>query len=59
MQYKVHRLDVKEGDANKQLEDFLNLLKGEVISIVPFNSPLFMLMGATSRVKFFLIVEKI
>lgn len=59
MQYKVHRLDVKEGDAQKQLEDFLNLLRGEVISIVPFNSPIFMFMGATSQVKFFLVIEKI
>ena len=59
MQYKVHRVDVKEDDAQKQLEDYLNLLKGEVISIVPFNSPIFMFMGATSRVKFFLIVEKV
>jgi len=59
MKYKVHRLDVKEGEAQRQLEDFLNLLRGEVIAVIPFNSPLFMLMGATSRVKFFLIVEKI
>jgi len=31
MRYKVHQLDVKEGDAQKQLEGYLNLLIGKVI----------------------------
>jgi hypothetical protein len=59
MRYKVHRLEVKEKTAQEQLEDYLNQLRGEVISVVPFVSPVFLMMGATSRVKFLLIVEKI
>ena len=59
MRYKVHRLEVKEKTAQEQLEDYLNQLRGEVISVTPFASPVFLMMGATSRVKFFLIVEKI
>jgi hypothetical protein len=59
MRYKVHKLEVKEDSAQELLENYLNQIKGEVISVVPFNSPVFKFMGATSRVKFFLIVEKI
>ena len=59
MRYKVHRLEVKEKTAREQLEDYLNQLRGEVISVVPFVSPVFLMMGATSRVKFLLILEKI
>lgn len=58
MKYKVHRLEVNENNAQEQLESFLNLLKGEVLSVAPFNTPKFKAMGATSIVKFFLIVEK-
>ncbi|MFN2216067.1 MAG: hypothetical protein ACK2TS_03920 [Anaerolineales bacterium] len=58
MNYKVHRLEVKKETAKEQLEEFLNLLKGEIISILPYTSPTFQLMGATSKVDFLLIVEK-
>jgi hypothetical protein len=34
-------------------------LEGEVISIVPYVSPKFQGMGATSKVDFLLIVEKV
>ena len=35
MKYKVHRLEIKmENDQNK-LEQFLNNLEGEVVSIIP------------------------
>ena len=41
------------------LEQFLNGLQGEVVSIVPNVKPTFQLMGATAKVNFLLIVEKI
>ena len=41
-----------------KLEQFLNILKGEVISIVPNVTPTFMPMGATAKVDFLLIIEK-
>jgi hypothetical protein len=59
MKYKVHRLDVKSGITQEQLEQFLNLLKGEVISVLPNVKPTFQLMGATAKVDYLLIVEKI
>lgn len=59
MRYKVHQLAVKEETAQKQLEDYLNMLKGEVMAVIPYSSPVFLFMGATSKVRFLLIVEKI
>jgi hypothetical protein len=58
MKYQVHRLDVKEGTAQEMLERFLNQLEGEVLSIIPYTTPKFQGMGATSKVDFLLIVEK-
>lgn len=59
MKYKVHQLQVKQDTAQKALQDFLNELDGEIISVVPYVSPTFQGMGATAKVIFLLIVEKI
>ena len=58
MPYKVHRLDVQDRTMQYQLENYLNLLKGEVVSIVPNVRPTFQLMGATAKIDYLLIVEK-
>ncbi|MBT4349730.1 hypothetical protein HOD19_03070 [bacterium] len=59
MKCKVHRLEVKRNHMQEQLEQFLNGLKGEVISVIPNVKPTFQLMGATAKVDFLLIVERI
>jgi len=59
MKYRVHRLKVKQDSAQEKLEQFLNQLEGEVLTIVPYVSPVFQFMGATAKVNFLLIVEKI
>ncbi len=59
MTYKVHRLEVKEELMQQLLEDFLNSLRGEVVAIIPNITPVFRPMGATSKVNFLLIVERI
>ena len=59
MKYRVHRLKVKQDSAQEKLEQFLNQLEGEILTIVPYVSPVFQWMGATSKVNFLLIVEKI
>jgi hypothetical protein len=59
MKYRVHRLEVKQDTAQEKLELFLNSLNGEVLSILPYVSPTFQGMGATSKVLFLLIVEKL
>jgi rhamnose utilization protein RhaD (predicted bifunctional aldolase and dehydrogenase) len=59
MKYRVHRLGVKKDTAQEKLERFLNQLEGEALAVVPYSTPTFQLMGATSKVDFLLIVEKI
>lgn len=59
MKYKVHRMEVTKDYAQAKLEQFINQLEGEVISIIPYTSPIFLWMGATSKVAFLLIVERI
>ena len=59
MKYRIHRLEVKEDTAQEKLERFLNQLEGEVLAIVPYVTLTFQGMGATSKVDFLLIVEKL
>lgn len=59
MNYRVHQIHVKKETAQERLEQFLNQLDGEVLSVLPFVSPTFQLMGATAKVDYFLVVEKI
>jgi len=59
MKYRVHRLDIKLNKEHQKLEKFLNELKGEVVSIFPNVKPTFQGMGATAKVDFVLIIEKL
>ena len=59
MKYRVHQLAVKKDTVQEQLERFINQLEGEVLSVVPFVAPTFQGMGATAKVDFLLIVEKV
>jgi len=57
MRYKVHRLNIKLAKEPDMLENFLNNLKGEVISIIPDVESLFLCYG--SKVRSIVIIEKI
>jgi len=57
MKYKVHKLNIKLVKEPEMLENFLNNLKGEVVSIIPVVTTLFLCYG--SKVRSILIVEKI
>jgi rhamnose utilization protein RhaD (predicted bifunctional aldolase and dehydrogenase) len=59
MKYRVHQIDVKKDTAQEKLERFLNQLDGEVLSVVPYVTPTFQVMGATAKVDFLLVVEKV
>lgn len=59
MKYKVHRIDVNRNNMQQILENYINNLHGEVISVLPDVRPTFQLMGATSKVDFLLIVERL
>jgi len=59
MHYKVHRVDVNKDNIVEKLEIFLNGLAGEVMSVLPNVTPTFRPMGATAKVDFLLVVEKV
>lgn len=59
MKYQVHRLEIKLDKEQDRLEEFLNKLRGEVISIIPNVRPTFQFMGATAKIDFLLIIERI
>jgi len=59
MKYKVHRFNINMTKDQDNLERFLNSLKGEVVTIISNVKPTFQLMGATAKVDFLLIVEKV
>jgi len=59
MKYKVHRIKVNSHNMQDYLEQFLNNLDGEVLAVFPNVKPTFQLMGATAKVDFLIIVEKV
>jgi hypothetical protein len=59
MKYCVHKLEVKSDTAQETLQSFLNQMEGEILAIVPNVAPTFKPMGATAKVDFLLIVEKV
>ena len=58
MKYKVHRVEVKSKTMQENLEQHINNLHGEIVSIIPHVRPTFQLMGATAKIDYILIVEK-
>jgi hypothetical protein len=61
MKYRVHRLEIKGKDMQNHLEQFLNNLEGEVVSIIPDikRNSLAQIYGIRARVDFLIIVEKL
>ena len=59
MKYNVHRFNLIMTKDQSRLEQFLNNLEGEVVAIVPNVRPTFRPMGATAKVDFLLIIEKV
>ena len=59
MKYEIHRFDIDMKNDQDKLKQFLNNLKGEVVAIIPNVKPTFRPMGATAKVDFLLIIEKI
>jgi hypothetical protein len=58
MNYRVHRIDVKADNMQERLENFINRMDGDLISIIPNVRPVFQGMGATAKIDFVLVVEK-
>jgi len=57
MKYKIHKLRINLAKEPEILENFLNNLKGEVISIIPDVKTFFLYFGA--KVNSIIIVEKL
>ena len=60
MKYRVHQFATKGAVDRGELEEFLNKLDGEVVSIIPEikKNSIFQIYGITLRVDHLLIVEK-
>jgi len=58
MKYRVHRFDMDMNKDQNKLEQYLNNLEGEVVSVIPNVKPRFT-PGYGSKVNFLLIIEKI
>jgi hypothetical protein len=61
MKYKVHQFEIHMDKDRQKLEDFLNSLKGAVVSIIPNNKNLGLaqVYGIARRIDFLLIVERL
>ncbi len=61
MKYKTHKLSFNMETDQDKLDQFLNNLKGEVVSIIPNiqNTSLLQIYGVSRKIDFLLIVEKI
>lgn len=57
MKYRVHRIEVKSDNMQEKLEQFLNRLDGEVISVIPNVTQYFLMYGA--KIDHILIIEKV
>ena len=60
MKYKVHRLEIKMENDQDKLEQFLNKLEGDVVSIIPNikRTSLFKFMGLQTKSIFCLLSKK-
>lgn len=54
MKYRVHRFDLKMTSEYQKLEQFLNSLDGEIVTIIPNVT-----WAPKTQVDFVLVVEKI
>jgi hypothetical protein len=61
MKYSVHRFDIRMEQGRSSLEQFLNSLEGEVVSIIPniARTSLLQFYGGTDKIDFLLVVEKV
>ena len=59
--YKVHLFEIKGEKISHKLEQFLNNIEGEIVSIIPNikKGSLSQIYGFTAKVDFLMIVEKI
>lgn len=57
MKYKTHKIDVTRSNMRQEIDNYINKLEGEIISIVPHTTTFFLFYG--TRTSYVVIVEKI
>ena len=61
MNYRVHRFEIDMERDQERLENYLNKLKGEIVSIIPnvAKTTLFQIYGVSRKVNFLFVIERI
>jgi hypothetical protein len=59
LKYRVHRFEIRMTQDQDRLEEFLNGLEGELVTIIPNVRPHFTMGGMGAKVSFLYIVEKL
>lgn len=59
MKYTFHRIEITGDKMYEKLDQFIYKLQGDIVSIIPNIRPTCQLMGATTKIDYLLIVEKI
>lgn len=61
MNYKVHKLEIEMEKDQEKLQNFLNTLQGEVVSILPniARTSLFQIYGVRRKIDFLYITERL
>lgn len=61
MKYKVHRFSIEMENDQIALQDYLNKIKGEIVSIIPNNRNISLgqIYGVSRKIDFLYIIEKI
>jgi len=58
MRYRVHRFEIDMTKDQMRLEQFLNNLEGEIVTIISNVNPKFTPGGMGTKTNFLLIIEK-
>ena len=58
MKYRVHRFEIDMNKDQSKLEQYLNNLHGEVVSIISSVNPKFTPIGIGAKTNFLYIIEK-
>ena len=59
MKYRIHRFQINMKEDQIKLEQFLNSIEGDVVSIIPNVTPTLFILGGAAKIDFLMIVEKV
>ena len=59
MKYRIHRFQINMKEDQIKLEQFLNSIEVDVVSIIPNVTPTLFILGGAAKIDFLMIVEKV